>query len=142
MRTVQTLIDEAAEKCGGYTKLAERVGVSRQRISDFRHGRATVSPETLGALCDVAELDGEEARRLLAVLIVSNPKNQSRAEVLRRAFFVSLALGVVLALHDVPNDAANAIFIGLTVYTLARIRTGFSGRGNTRPGALAPGLAG
>lgn len=95
MRTVTSLIDEAADLCGSQSALARRLGLPRQQISAWKTGDEPISPENVALLCDVLELSGEETRRLAAIAIVANPKNAKKAEVLRRAFFVSLALGVV-----------------------------------------------
>lgn len=110
MRTVKQLIDEAATLCSSDAALARRIGKSRSQIADMRAGREPVTPETVGLLADVVGLDGEEARRLAALAVCENPKNAERAGVLRRAFFVCLALGVC---------AANALG-NWTVYTLSR----------------------
>lgn len=103
MRTVLSLIDEAIEICGSVTHLAQRIGVNRAQVACWRNGSEPISPESVALLCDVLELSGEETRRLAAEAIVANPKNAKRREALRRAFFVSGALGAVafslLAFH-------------------------------------------
>lgn len=97
MRTVQSLIDEAIDLCkGNQSELARRIGMKPQDIQAMHAGRRPVSPETVGLLCDVLQLDGEEARRLAVEAIVGNPKNAEKAQVLRRAFFVAWALGVLV----------------------------------------------
>lgn len=122
MRTVETLIDEASAFCGSDRKLCERTGIHPTQLSNMRAGRIPITPERVGLLCDVLELDGEEARRLLALAVVASAKDKSRAEVLRRAFFVSLALGVVWALQiDPVSMVEGATLASFTGYTLARI---------------------
>lgn len=124
MRTLETLIDEASDFCHGDRKLCEKTGLHPSQLSDMRAGRKPISPETVGLLCDVLELDGEEARRLLAMAVVTNPKNKARALVLRRAFFVSWALGVAFA--TTPSDADSRELsmtlrhMQFTLYTLCR----------------------
>ena len=93
MRSVLSLLDEASKLCGSDAKLARRIGVPGHHPNEWRAGKRHISPVTVGLLADVMQLDGEEARRLAAEAIVSNPKNAERREVLRRAFFVSLATG-------------------------------------------------
>lgn len=95
MRTVQTLIDEAINLCGSAAELARRIDVDRAEVTKWSNGDATITAETVALLCDVLELSGEETRRLAAEAIVANPKNAKRREALRRAFFVSGALGAV-----------------------------------------------
>ena len=58
----------------------------------------------VAALCDMLELPGEEAREWLAIAIIENPKNASRAEWLKRALFACWVLGVG-ALTTQTNDA-------------------------------------
>jgi hypothetical protein len=101
MKSVKTLIDSAAAKCGSDAELARRVGavlsttVPRNHVADWRAGRRPISPETVIALCDVLDLPGEECQEWVAISIVENPKNASRVEVLKRALFACWALGVV-----------------------------------------------
>lgn len=92
MRTVETLIDECIEKCKGQAKLARLMEISPQALSAMKLGTMPVSPATVGLLCDVMELEGEEARRLAVLAIVANAKPEKRG-VLRRAFFVCWAAG-------------------------------------------------
>lgn len=100
MKHVKQLVDLCVKKCSSEAELARRLGVHYQVINDYRHGRRAVSPEVVGLMCDVLELSGDEAREWLAISIIENPKNSSRAEVLRKAFFAlwvaGVALGVVL----------------------------------------------
>lgn len=98
MRSLITLIDEAAELCGGYAALARRIGVKPQHINAWKHGDRPMTPETVAELCDLLQLDGEEARRLAVLAVVENPKNREKAPLLRRAFFVCWALGAALML--------------------------------------------
>lgn len=104
MRNVKTLIDMASAKCGTDAALARSIGVSRSNIADMKSGLRPVSPETVAALCDVLQLSGEECREWVAVAIIENPKNSSRAEMLRRAFFALWVLGVGIC-TSAMNDA-------------------------------------
>lgn len=74
----------------------------------MRHGRRAISPEIVGLMCDVLELSGDEAREWLAISIIENPKNSSRAEVLRKAFFALWVAGVVLG-AVLPTESKAAL---------------------------------
>lgn len=104
MRTVQTLIDEAAAFCSGRTALARRIDVDPAQITKWANRTEPISPESVALLCDVLQLSGEETRRLAALAIVENPKNARKAERLRRAFFVSWAIGVGFAPLAIPRE--------------------------------------
>lgn len=105
MRTLQTLIDECARICDGQNALAERLGVSKGRVSDWRHGRRQVTPEVLAHLCEIAEVPGDEARELLAEVECENPKHAGSREVMRRAFFACLVAGAALGLAGSQDEA-------------------------------------
>jgi DNA-binding transcriptional regulator YdaS (Cro superfamily) len=85
-------------------ELADRLGIKPPNLTEMRQGRRAVSPETVAALCDVLQLSGEEAREWLAIAVIENPKNASKAELLKRALFACWALGVA-ALMQQTNDA-------------------------------------
>lgn len=138
MRTLESLIDEASDLCGGDAQLARRIDVPRQNVNEWRHGKRPLSPETVGLLADVLQLGGEEARRLAVLAVIGNPKNKEKAGVLRRAFFVSSVVGALVLCG--ANDAQSAVIgtdshrqtaeTNLTVYTLWRVvRTIFGGIG-------------
>lgn len=105
MRTVENLIDECAQMCGGDSKLAQRLGVPRQRVHEWRKAGERLQPEQIALLCDVLQVDGEEARRLLATASTAGAKPRYQA-VMRRAFFVCWALGV--AVFATPTNDARA----------------------------------
>lgn len=101
---LKTLIDDAANLCGGHGALARRIGLHQPDIPGMLSGRRCLSPETVAALCEVLQLPGDEARRLAALAVIENPKNAGKAEVLRRVFFGCLVLGGV-ALGPQSADA-------------------------------------
>ncbi len=75
-------------------------------------GKRPISPQTVGLLCDVLELDGAEAQRLAAEAIITCAK-QERRGVLRRAFFGLLGRGAksggaALPTTDAPETNADA----------------------------------
>lgn len=84
-----------------------------------------MTPEAAAMLALVLDLPGEQACKLAAQAVAENPKNADRAEVLRRAFFACLVLGVVWALHRVitTGDSSGLSLAGswLTFYTLCRV---------------------
>lgn len=101
---LKTLIDDAAKVCGGYSALARRIGQPQPNVPGMRSGKRAISPETVAALCDVLQLSGEETRRLAALAVCENPKNATKAEVLRRAFFGCWVAGAVA----LPPQSADA----------------------------------
>ena len=104
VKKLQTLIAMARAKVHTDAELARRIGLTRQNLHDMQKGTRAISPETVAALCDMLELPGEEAREWLAIAIIENPKNASRAEWLKRALFACWVLGVG-ALTTQTNDA-------------------------------------
>jgi len=106
-RTAQTLLDEAIDLCGGQAKLAARIGVEASRVSAWKNGLEPMTAESIGLLCDVAELSAEEARRLAVLQLIERAK-PARKEALRRAFFVSLAAGVAVFCGDAATNKSYA----------------------------------
>ena len=60
---VLDLIDKAAKIAGSDYRLAKQIGVSPQRMSDWRNGRCTVGVEYRALMADVAGLDVDEVIR-------------------------------------------------------------------------------
>lgn len=125
MKHVKELVDLCVKKCSSEAELARRIGVHYQVINDMRHGRRAISPETVGLLCDVLELSGDEAREWLAISVIENPKNSSRAEVLRRAFFAlwvaGVALGAVLPTESKAKSQAERVVSSQPGFDFAHI---------------------
>lgn len=88
MRTVKTLIAECVAMCGTQTALAKMMDSTQQDVHKWTTGKRPISPATVGQLCDLLGLDGEEARRLAAEAVIASAKPEKQG-VLRRAFFVS-----------------------------------------------------
>ncbi len=95
MRSLDSLIDECADLCKGQNALARRIGSTSGRVSDWKRGIVPIPAPMLAKLCDLAELDGAEARELLAWCEIQNPKNETAREVMRRAFFGQYLVGAV-----------------------------------------------
>jgi len=132
MRTVKSLIDEAAEMCGGQAKLAARIGVDRARVTHWQTGAEPISPESVGLLCDVLGVPSEEARRLAALAVLERAK-PARKEALRRAFFLCLALGgaaigltATTGSGDPRQPERVSLYIVLCVLAGARLKPRFA----------------
>lgn len=91
-RTVHTLIDEAVILCSGQSGLARSLGITPGDVNSMVRGKRTITPATVGQLCDLLGLDGEEARRLAAEAVIAAAKPEKQG-VLRRAFFALSATG-------------------------------------------------
>lgn len=107
MRTVQTLIDECVEMCGGQSALARALGIKPNDVSVMQRGKRPISPATVGLLCDVLKLPGEEASRLAVLAVIQNAKPEKQG-VLRRAFFELLTLGVTYGAVVMTTNNAQA----------------------------------
>ncbi|MGY8590819.1 helix-turn-helix domain-containing protein [Paracidovorax citrulli] len=57
LEELNSLIDKAAEVAGSDYKLAQTLGVSRQIVSNWRHGHKTATPEDQALLAGIAGLD-------------------------------------------------------------------------------------
>lgn len=125
MRSVQTLICEAIDVCGGQGELARRVGLHRPEISDLASGKRPISPAMVGLLCDVLNIEGAEAQRLAAEAIILTAKAEKRG-VLRRAFFARSTTGAMLEATAASGGAVVKTVVRKRVidkkkYTLSRI---------------------
>lgn len=109
VQELRTLIAMARAKVHTDRELAERIGESPQNLAGMKAGRRAISPETVIAMCDLLGMSGEETREWVAVAIISNPKNSSRAEVLRRALFACWVLGVGSLLTTQSDVSARTI---------------------------------
>jgi len=117
--TLETLIDKCAALCGSQRALARQLGVTPPRLNDWKAHRIPAPVEAVAALAEIAQLSGDEARRVLADAECRNPKHTDRAEALRRAFFGVVAAGAVLAgLSSTDSAAQSAQACRLTLYTL------------------------
>lgn len=144
MPSVPALIDRCADLCGSQSALARRLGVTHGRVNDWRHGRRQLTAATLAALADLAQIDGAEARRLLAEIETAKAPTPELAQLMRRAFFAVWVTGVgALCGAPTTTDAAPAmsprglrLLSVLSVDTLSALlrvwitatRAGFPGR--------------
>ena len=126
MRSLESLIDECAGLCGGQNALARRIGSTSGNVSSWKTGRVPIPAPMLAKLCDLAEIPGAEAREILAWCEVSNPKNSTIREVLRRAFFGCLMGGAVALLiqssaSETSLSEVSEIVSRFTLYTSCAI---------------------
>jgi len=84
---VFSLLDEARDLCGCDAELARTLDVPLHHPHEWRAGKRAISATTVGLLCDVLKLDGQEARRLAAEAVIGTTKTRERQTILRRAFF-------------------------------------------------------
>jgi plasmid maintenance system antidote protein VapI len=120
MVNLKSVVDKGAEVCGGQANLARQLGVTPQRLDDWKRGRVPITPESAAKMGLLAGLDGEQVRMLAAQVIIDNPKNEGSREVLRRAFFGAILTGAVgiLLLFGNTSNAYAAHADNFTVYTL------------------------
>lgn len=80
---VQLLIDKAAKKVGSKTKLAKRLGVTPQRVNDWRNGKDRCMPTDMAAIGFFA---GYNATNLIASATIAMHDGTPKGEVLKEAF--------------------------------------------------------
>lgn len=97
-RSVETLFAAALAKYGRQVDLARAMGVTHATLHGMLTGHRPVSPETVAELCALVGVPGDEARRLVALSIIENPKNKKRAGSLRSALFRCWAAGAAALL--------------------------------------------
>ena len=96
---LQTLIERAAKVQGSEYKLAKALGITPQRLSDWKHQRRTCTPEDWTLLAAAAQLDPEEA---LIRAVIAKHANTPKGERLLTA----LGKG----LHQIGEKATFGIF--------------------------------
>lgn len=116
MNTTQTLIDKAAKNCSSYSELARRIGTSHAALSEMKHGKREMSPETAALLADIAN---EDAREAVIRAVIERNRTGPKAEQIREILGKALAGGAVVALLICYNanliDAIGIIASGLTM---------------------------
>ena len=106
LEELNELVTRAAKALGGNdTKLAKTIGVSPQRISNWRHGHKTCQPEDQALLASLAGLNAIE---VLARATVKQHEGTAKGDMLMRALGKS-SLAIGAALGSVGASAA-AIF--------------------------------
>jgi len=140
IQTLSELFTEAANRKGSQAALARHLGVGPQQVHKWKTASRPIPASVLASLCDVCQLTGEEARRVLADAECLNPKHATIREVLRRAFFGVVALGAVLGGLNSTNSHAQST--GDNLYIVRSIRRALRLLGRAGLLALAPALCG
>lgn len=116
MNPVKTLIDKAAANCSSYTALAEKLGTSKQALSEMKQGTRAISPETAALLADIAQEDAREA--VIQAVIERNktgPKAEQIREILGKALAAGVAAVLVFSYADLPTSAMESAASELTI---------------------------
>ena len=82
MSTITYLLDEAKKKTGSDSETGRRVGVSPQRVNDWRHDRKPAAPEDYALVAAIAGLDANEA---LVRALLERHANTAKGEALLSA---------------------------------------------------------
>lgn len=111
LKTINELIDRAAEKVGSDRKLSEVLKVPAQVISNWRHGQRTCTPEDVTLLAFVAGLDPEA---WLVRAVIEKHKGTAKGERLLKALGKKLpVIGEVTATY---GAGAMVICLGLSAW--------------------------
>ncbi|MGB7422535.1 MAG: helix-turn-helix domain-containing protein [Comamonas sp.] len=115
MNTTQTLIDKAAKNCSSYSELARRIGTSHAALSEMKHGKREMSPETAALLADIANEDAREAViRAVMERNKTGPKAQQIREILGKALAAGVAATLLFFYNAEPVGATETIATELT----------------------------
>jgi len=82
MDVTRTLIDKAAKELGSQTAVAERLGVSLSKLSQWKGGHAPIQPDDLAA---IAHLAGYNAMNVLAAATIQNAAGTPKGALLDEA---------------------------------------------------------
>ena len=110
-----SLIDKAAKVCGGYSALADRMGIPLPNLSLMKSGKRAISPATAAELADIA---GDDAREAAIAAILEGAKGTRREGVLRDILGKALAAGVAAMLVISYKDDST-----FTMETIAKSET-------------------
>ena len=91
MQHLKTLIDKAADKCGGSAALARRMGVSPALITLMRKGQRAVTPQIAAELADIA---GDDARQAVIDAVIEGSRGTRKEGAMREILGKALAAGV------------------------------------------------
>lgn len=95
MATIIDLLDAAAKQTGSDYRTAKALGVTPQRVSDWRHGRQNAQPEDHALVALLAKLNPEEA---LVRAVLEKHKDTAKGERLLSALgkgFRATGAGVI-----------------------------------------------
>lgn len=102
MNVTRTLIDRAAELLGGQNAVAERLGVSGSKLSQWKNGKARIQPDDLAA---IAHLAGYNAMNVLAAATIQHAAGTPKEALLEEA------LGKLSAGSKKPENGASVRLI-------------------------------
>jgi plasmid maintenance system antidote protein VapI len=108
LESLNILIDKASEIAGSDYKLAQQLGVGRQTVSNWRHGRKTATPADQAILAHVAGLDPVVT---LARATVEQHEGKAKGDQLMRA--LGKALLVTGGVMGSAGASAAAILGGI-----------------------------
>lgn len=98
------LIEMASTAAGSDYKLAAELGVPRQNLSAWKHGRKTCPAGDVALMADIAGMDAEAwVNRAIVAQYAGTPKGEKLAVVLGKAL---LATGAVIASNGVSAAVA------------------------------------
>lgn len=95
---VKELIERAKERTGSDVLTAQALGVSAQRLSDYKHGREPCPLRKQAALCEIAALSASDAWEHMKVATGAD-KPKRRASTSARALAFAGSLVSVAALN-------------------------------------------
>jgi DNA-binding transcriptional regulator YdaS (Cro superfamily) len=78
---ISELVEKAASRCGNYSKLARRIGVTPARVNDWKSKRVVCTPETAIELADIAGENG--AVWALRAIIEKHRGTNNESQILR-----------------------------------------------------------
>lgn len=114
------LIDKAAEVAGNDAKLAVQIGVTRQRVSQWRHGHQPCPPADVALLAHVAGLDAEAwGSRALIAQHAGTAKGELLKQALKKAF---VATGAAVGTCGAHAGESVSYFIRCIVCLVIRYR--------------------
>lgn len=110
--TLNILIDRAAEIAGSDYKLAQALGVQRQVVSDWRHGRKTATPADQALMAHVAGLDPVQVlARATVEAYEGKPKGDALMKALGKALLVTGAVAgsAGAAAHQISSTVTDVL---------------------------------
>lgn len=97
MQLTQTLIDKASGMCGSGAKLADRLGVSRQLITDWRKGKAMPTEVQVGQMALITGIRIEDALQARnEEVLEKTPEGREVLRVMRMGFLRGAAAALFI----------------------------------------------
>lgn len=116
---LETLLNAAQAATGSDYKTAKALGITPQRLSDWRHGRQTPQPEDHALLAQIAGLDPMEAMaRAVLFKHADTPKGERLLSALGKGLQVTGGAAILLislsAGFLAPSEARAAVRTSIT----------------------------